>query len=61
MDMHTKELRAAGENEQRIYLLSAWREALATTLEASSMTNTNDSRDPRRPYDPDRPSNPDPD
>jgi|SRR5262245_48533057 len=26
MDMHTKELRAAGENEQRIYLLSAWRE-----------------------------------
>jgi AhpD family alkylhydroperoxidase len=26
MDMHTKELRAAGESEQRIYLLSAWRE-----------------------------------
>ncbi len=26
MDMHTKELRAAGETEQRIYLLSAWRE-----------------------------------
>ena len=26
MDMHTKELRAAGENEQRLYLLSAWRE-----------------------------------
>jgi AhpD family alkylhydroperoxidase len=26
MDMHTKELRVAGENEQRLYLLSAWRE-----------------------------------
>jgi AhpD family alkylhydroperoxidase len=26
MDMHTKELRAAGENEQRLYLVSAWRE-----------------------------------
>jgi len=26
MDMHTKELRAAGENEQRLYLLSAWHE-----------------------------------
>jgi len=27
IDMHTKELRAAGENEQRLYLLSAWRES----------------------------------
>jgi len=26
MDMHSKELRAAGETEQRLYLLSAWRE-----------------------------------
>src|SRR3974377_1584241 len=26
MDMHTKELRAAGESEQRLYLLSAWRD-----------------------------------
>jgi AhpD family alkylhydroperoxidase len=26
MDMHTKELRASGESEQRLYLLSAWRE-----------------------------------
>jgi AhpD family alkylhydroperoxidase len=26
MDMHTKELRAGGESEQRLYLLSAWRE-----------------------------------
>ncbi|MDC3955530.1 carboxymuconolactone decarboxylase family protein [Polyangium jinanense] len=27
IDMHTKELRAAGETEQRLYLLSAYREA----------------------------------
>ncbi len=27
IDMHTKEARAAGETEQRLYLLSAWREA----------------------------------
>jgi AhpD family alkylhydroperoxidase len=26
IDMHTKELRAAGESEQRLYLVSAWRE-----------------------------------
>jgi AhpD family alkylhydroperoxidase len=26
MDLHSKRLRAAGEGEQRIYLLSAWRE-----------------------------------
>jgi AhpD family alkylhydroperoxidase len=27
IDMHAKELRAAGESEQRIYLLTAWRES----------------------------------
>jgi AhpD family alkylhydroperoxidase len=27
LDMHTKDARAAGESEQRIYLLSAWRES----------------------------------
>jgi AhpD family alkylhydroperoxidase len=27
IDMHAKELRAAGESEQRIYLLNAWQEA----------------------------------
>lgn len=27
LDMHSKILRAAGESEQRLYLLSAWREA----------------------------------
>src|SRR5688572_28548946 len=29
--MHTKEARAAGETEQRLYLLSAWREAKCYT------------------------------
>jgi len=27
LDMHTQDARAAGETEQRLYLLSAWREA----------------------------------
>src|SRR6185503_1907557 len=27
IDMHSKELRADGESEQRLYLLSAWRES----------------------------------
>ncbi len=27
IDMHTKELRAIGEDEQRLYLLAAWRES----------------------------------
>jgi AhpD family alkylhydroperoxidase len=27
LDMHTKDARAAGESEQRLYLLAAWREA----------------------------------
>ncbi len=27
IDMHTKDARAAGESEQRLYLLNAWREA----------------------------------
>ena len=49
MDMHTKELRAAGESEQRLYLLSAWREspfysereraALAWTEALTKLTN----------------------
>jgi len=29
LDMHAKDLRAEGETEQRLYLLSAWREASA--------------------------------
>src|ERR1700720_725745 len=27
LDMHSKDLRAAGETEQRLYVLDAWREA----------------------------------
>ena len=27
LDMHSKDLRAAGETEQRLYMLEAWREA----------------------------------
>lgn len=27
LDMHSKDLRAEGETEQRLYLLNAWREA----------------------------------
>ena len=27
IDMHTKELRASGESEQKLYLLDAWRES----------------------------------
>ena len=27
IDMHTKDARLAGETEQRLYLLNAWREA----------------------------------
>lgn len=51
MDMHTKDARAAGESEQRLYVLSAWREvdiytdrekaALAWT-EALTLVSQND-------------------
>ena len=51
MDMHSKELRAAGESEQRLYLLSAWREcpfysdreraALAWTEALTTLANGN--------------------
>ena len=41
MDMHTKELRAAGESEQRLYLLSAWRECpLYTERERAALAWT---------------------
>jgi AhpD family alkylhydroperoxidase len=32
IDMHTKDARAAGETEQRLYLLNAWREAPCYSL-----------------------------
>ncbi|SDE80248.1 alkylhydroperoxidase AhpD family core domain-containing protein [Mucilaginibacter pineti] len=31
LDMHSKDLRAKGETEQRLYMLDAWREATAYT------------------------------
>lgn len=31
LDMHTRDARAAGESEQRLYLLSAWRETTVYT------------------------------
>ncbi|MFD0751143.1 carboxymuconolactone decarboxylase family protein [Mucilaginibacter calamicampi] len=31
LDMHAKDLRANGETEQRLYMISAWREALVYT------------------------------
>ena len=41
IDMHVKELRAAGESEQRIYLLDAWRESpLYTARERAALAWT---------------------
>jgi AhpD family alkylhydroperoxidase len=41
VDMHTKDARAAGETEQRLYLLSAWREApLYTARERAALALT---------------------
>jgi AhpD family alkylhydroperoxidase len=39
LDMHSKDLRARGETEQRIYMLSAWREApnLYSTRERAAL------------------------
>ncbi|MDH7460190.1 carboxymuconolactone decarboxylase family protein [Chitinophagaceae bacterium 26-R-25] len=39
LDMHSKDLRAMGETEQRLYLLAAWREApLYTDRERAALT-----------------------
>ena len=41
LDMHTKDARAQGESEQRLYLLSAWREApLYTEQERAALALT---------------------
>ena len=54
LDMHIKEARAAGETEQRLYLLSAWREApfyspreraALSWAEAVTQVSTNDLPD----------------
>ncbi|KIO76472.1 carboxymuconolactone decarboxylase [Pedobacter lusitanus] len=58
LDMHSKDLRARGENEQRLYVLSAWREApLYTEREcaalawAEAVTKITDSYVPDEVYD----------
>ncbi len=41
LDMHTKDARAAGESEERLYLLSAWRESpLYTPRERAALALT---------------------
>ena len=42
LDMHSKDLRALGETEQRIYMISAWREAshLYTSRERAALAWT---------------------
>jgi AhpD family alkylhydroperoxidase len=58
IDMHTKEARAAGETEQRIYALSAWRETPFFTdreraaLEwAEAVTRIGDTHAPDKIYE----------
>lgn len=53
LDMHTRELRAAGEPDQRIFMIGAWREApyfsdaeRAALALAESVTRLADSSDP---------------
>lgn len=57
IDMHTKDARAAGESEQRLYLLSAWREApmysereRAALAWAEGVTKLEDQRVPDAVY-----------
>lgn len=54
LDMHSKDLRAKGETEQRLYMIAAWREALVYTdreraalawAEAVTKLNNNDVHD----------------
>ena len=58
LDMHAKEARAAGESEQRLYLLDAWREAPFYTdreraaLEwTEAVTRVNDSHVPDEAFE----------
>ncbi|MBD2769657.1 carboxymuconolactone decarboxylase family protein [Hymenobacter sp. BT664] len=37
IDMHTREARAHGETEQRLYLLNAWRETTLFTIEEQAI------------------------
>jgi AhpD family alkylhydroperoxidase len=58
LDMHTKDARAAGETEQRLYLLSAWREApfyseeeRAALALAEAVTKISDAGVPQELYE----------
>jgi AhpD family alkylhydroperoxidase len=59
IDMHTKDARAAGETEQRLYLLDAWREArhlynereLAALAFTEAVTRITDGQVPDAAYD----------
>ena len=58
LDMHSKDARAAGEDEQRLYLLSAWREAPCYTPReraalawAEAVTRLTDQHVPDAVYD----------
>ena len=50
LDMHTKDARAAGEGEQRLYLLPAWREAPCyTERERAALSSAGSSTRPISP------------
>jgi AhpD family alkylhydroperoxidase len=58
LDMHAKDLRASGESEQRLYVLSAWREApfysdreRAALAWAEAVTNVNRNHVPDKVYE----------
>jgi AhpD family alkylhydroperoxidase len=59
LDMHSKDLRARGETEQRLYMISAWREAphlysdreRAALLWAEAVTRLQDQKGPDAVYD----------
>ncbi len=58
LDMHSKDLRAAGETEQRLYVLDAWREApfyskreRAALAWAEAVTKLKDGNVPDEVYD----------
>ena len=58
LDMHSKDLRAAGESEQRLYVLDAWREApfysereRAALAWAEAVTLLNDANVPDDVYE----------
>jgi len=57
LDMHSKDLRAAGESEQRLYMLDAWRESpvysdreRAALAWAEAVTKINDGHVPDELY-----------